>query len=71
MWQPIETAPKNRAILLYGIMEPGESGLEYKVPHVFSGYWDPLDEAWCSHGSTWLGPFYTTTHWQELPGGPT
>ena len=68
-WEPIATAPKDRRILMFGQMR-GIPGLTTDGPEVFSGYWDDIDSAWCGSGSTADGPFYTPTHWQELPARP-
>lgn len=71
-WQPIETAPKDRRILLYGHIDPNApfDGLIWTAPRPFSGYWDEIDEAWCCDGSTWKGPFMKVTHWMPLPEPP-
>lgn len=68
-WRPIKSAPRDRRILLYGQMRPCEL-LHSNGPEVFSGYWDDIDSAWCCSGSTYHGPFYTPTHWMELPDPP-
>jgi hypothetical protein len=57
------------AVLLYGEQEPFEA-LNARGTFAFSGYWDPIDGSWCSSGSTWLGPFYTASHWMPLPKPP-
>ena len=69
-WEPIDTAPKDRRILMFGKMRAMMGGLRTDGPEVFSGYWDDIDSAWCGSGSTADGPFYTPTHWQELPSRP-
>jgi len=72
-WRPIETAPKDGGahILLYGSCTQQTQDLQLpKLPIAFSGYWDTLDEAWCSTASTWLGPFFDPTHWMPLPEPP-
>lgn len=70
-WQPIETAPKNKHVLLFGAQrEPFNCGVHYYDPLVFSGYWDDIDGAWCSSGSTAGGPFFHATHWMPLPPPP-
>lgn len=68
-WQPIETAPKDRHVLLFGKQNP-MSVLRTDGSLVFTGYWDAMDDAWCSSGSTWEGPFYEPTHWMPLPVPP-
>jgi hypothetical protein len=70
-WNPIETAPKDRSLLLFGEMKPFDGLIGLDGPIIFTGYWDSIDEAWCSSGSTWLGPFYRPTHWQPLPARPS
>jgi hypothetical protein len=71
-WQPIETAPKDRPILLCVIGY---------LP--CTGRWWPLDKCWTSFD--WDGHFetdeelsayvngtsYEPTHWQPLPPGPS
>jgi hypothetical protein len=69
-WQPIETAPKNDRLLLFGQLRQPFEGLRVNGPEVFSGYWDDIDSAWCGSGSTANGPFYNATHWQPLPAPP-
>ncbi len=71
-WQPIITAPKNEVVLLYGKIDPSTDFelLTWKKDSIFSGYWDLIDEAWVTSGSTWEGPFMVCTHWQPLPEAP-
>lgn len=71
-WQPIETAPKDRPLLLYGFIDPETNFnlLIWTAPAVFSGEFDSIDEAWVPHGGTWEGPFMTVTHWMPLPEPP-
>lgn len=69
-WRPIETAPRNRSVLLFGKMRPHEMFGSTEKLMVFSGYWDEIDTAWCSTGSTWTGPFFEPTHWMPLPLPP-
>lgn len=71
-WQPIETAPKGPAILLFGRIDPENphDALIWDKPCVFSGYWSQLDDAWCTSGSTWTGPFMCASHWMPLPSPP-
>ena len=68
-WQPIKSAPKDRRLLLFGLMCQHE-GLRIDGPEVFTGYWDNIDSAWCGSGSTVEGPFYVPTHWRPLPDPP-
>ena len=73
-WQPIETAPKDAVVLLFGLLVPHaddrhlHSALDQ--PKRFTGYWDEIDDAWCPVGSTWTGPWIEPTHWMPLPGPP-
>lgn len=70
-WQPIETAPKDRSVLLYEpiggwwLPEP-RPGV---VPHIWVGNWwkgDTLNRA------QWNGAMYSApTHWMPLPAPPT
>lgn len=69
-WRPISSAPKDAYVMLYGPQIPNTGGVSFSGPLVFSGYWDPLDEAWCAHGSDWAGPWFRPTHWAELPSKP-
>lgn len=69
-WQPIETAPREGAsVLLFGTQRPHDM-ITYEGPQVFTGYFDPIDEACCATGSIWTGPFYDPTHWMPLPAPP-
>ena len=71
-WQPIETAPKDQSVLLYGKSDDTfTSEVSFPHPVVFSGYWCSLDGAWCTTGSSWVGPFMKPTHWQPLPEPPS
>lgn len=69
-WKPIETAPKDAAVLLFGKTAPEERMVICSKPVVFSGYWSRLDESWCASGSHWDGPFFEPTHWMPLPEPP-
>lgn len=69
-WQSIETAPKDMQILLFGSQTKHDSGVRFKGDFVFSGYWDDIDSAWCSTGSTERGPWFNPSHWMPLPLGP-
>jgi hypothetical protein len=70
-WRDIETAPKDgAAVLLFG--KPEENGgVTWSARVVLSGYWDRMDEAWCSTTADWTGPFVDlVTHWMPLPEPP-
>lgn len=69
-WLPIETAPKDEPVLLFGMTVPGSKMVRFKKPVVFSGYWSDIDGIWCAHGSHWNGPFFEPTHWMPLPEPP-
>jgi len=69
-WQDMKTAPYDGThILIYGQQKPHDM-INVVGPIVFSGYWDTLDQAWVSTGSTWAGPFYEAWKWLPLPDGP-
>lgn len=71
VWQGIATAPKDGThIMIFAQLRPNDF-LECDRPQVLSGYWDEIDGAWCSTGSTFHGPFYDPTHWMPLPPPPT
>lgn len=71
-WQPIETAPKDINILLFGMIDPDTTFelLRWVEPIVFSGRWDAIDEYFVPSGGTWEGPFMRCTHWAHLPEPP-
>ena len=75
MWQPIETAPKCKPILLYGKLRPHPDDQElyahWDMLCRAVGFWDDIDEDWCPVGSTWKGPWLEPTHWMPLPPPPT
>lgn len=63
-WQPIETAPKDREILL------AREGDFFHEGYVARGWWMshpllPDDGEWAIVGGKW-----TPTHWRELPKAP-
>lgn len=65
-WQPIETAPKDgTAVLLYAAVPP-----RMAVPIVMPGFFDEMDDVWCSTLDTVDSPFVDPTHWQPLPPPP-
>lgn len=73
-WRDIESAPKDKHVLLFGLLDVLESnrqlygGLHH--PTIASGYWDEIDEAWSVVGGTWEGPWIKATHWTDLPDKP-
>ena len=74
VWQPIETAPKDQPLLLFGLLEVLESDRQLHanldVPRRAAGYWDEIDGAWSVQGGTWEGPWIAATHWMPLPAPP-
>ena len=68
-WQPIESAPKDQHVLLFATVPPTDS-LDMGGPVILSGYWDAMDDAWCSTLATVFGPFVDPTHWMPLPPPP-
>lgn len=73
-WRPIETAPKDALLLLWGTLEPHPEDKDLyanlDVPRRVVGSWCDIDEAWSVAGSTWLGPWFKPTHWRPLPPPP-
>jgi len=68
-WRPIETAPKDRGILVYGKPEDIE-GVRFLSNGVHAAYWDDIDSRFCLKGATWMGPFIDPICWQEEPYAP-
>jgi hypothetical protein len=69
-WRPMKSAPMDgTCVQLFGTMRENEH-LQWPTPQVFSGYWDAIDEAWCSNASRWDGPFFDPIMWQPLPAPP-
>lgn len=73
-WQPIETAPRDRVIMLYGplIVLPDNRELYGDLSRAVrvTGYWDSVDDEWSVVGGTWEGPWIAATLWQEAPDAP-
>ena len=73
-WQPIETAPRDRLILLFGLLDPHPDDRELygslDRPTRVAGSWCELDEAWCPMGATWTGPWFKPSYWMPLPPPP-
>jgi hypothetical protein len=68
-WQDISSAPKDRAILVYG--KPTDTDeVHFTAPGVHAAYWDPIDSSFCLKGATWLGPFIKPLCWMEEPAAP-
>lgn len=75
-WKPIETAPKDRVILLWGAIVPHKDDRElyhYAAlvePTLHVGHWDAVDGEWCSSVSTYKGPWIAPLAWQPAPDIP-
>lgn len=69
-WKPIETAPHDGTFILLFCTQMKHHEVKMGGKLVVSGYWDAIDQAWCSHGSTWEGPFYEADQWMPLPAPP-
>jgi len=59
-WQPIETAPKDCELLLYGEYTSGAKGL-------VQGAWN---HGGAMFGPHWMGGIIRPTHWMPLPSPP-
>lgn len=69
-WFPIESAPRDEVILLFGPIGHGRSPEHPRGPIRAVGYWDVIDGAWAYTNTTWCGPFADPTHWMPLPLPP-
>ena len=70
IWQPIETAPKDGSdVLLFAHIPPTEF-LGFNEPQIVTGYFDKMDDGWCTTVPTVFGIFVTPTHWMPLPPAP-
>lgn len=65
-WQPIETAPKDRKILLAGNYWRGEEN-RFSFAHI--GMYNPITCRWEAMWAGWFG--VRPTHWMPLPDLPT
>lgn len=63
-WRPIEEAPRNRAVLMWGTYWNGRD--TFQRPMV--GGWNPHDDRWVIYGEMRFG--VRPTHWMELPPPP-
>jgi hypothetical protein len=64
-WQPIETAPKDKEILLYIVDEDGDA-------QIVSGCWEPeteTDEAYWATSGGWREA-ESAIYWAEIPPLP-
>lgn len=78
MWQPIETAPKNKWIM--GLVDPddydfhwdyGASDYDLPPPVMMAVIWHEDDDCWRAYSKD--GGYYgavDVTHWQPLPEPP-
>lgn len=64
-----QAPPKDKLILLFGELTHTK-GFNVNGPVVTSGYWDEIDQAFCTTASNFTGPFVIVTHWQHLPNPP-
>lgn len=63
-WQPIETAPKDRPLILLGY----EPNIRMKmIPHVHGGRWNDDRQAW---DSGFVSGYTMITHWIPMPPLP-
>ena len=62
-WKPIETAPKDRKVLLWGKYWSDEMGF---FPHPLIGMWSQNQDRWETNFNCGCRP----THWTELPAAP-
>ena len=73
-WQPIQTAPKDGTILVFGkptaLVINGDTLVSFNKPAAYTAAWDEIDDAFCVSGGSWLGPFIEPTHWMLLPEPP-
>lgn len=68
-WQSMESAPKDRCILVWG--QPTDMpNTRFLKPGVHAAYWDPIDQSFCLKGADWTGPFIEPVCWQEEPAPP-
>lgn len=69
-WQPIETAPKDRDVWLFGLAEIWHGSTPFECQA--QGGWDPEEWRWMTttfddRGQIlWIAP----THWMPLPAPP-
>jgi hypothetical protein len=80
-WMPIETAPRDRAVLLW-VSDFAEGDHWEELPNVVVGRWYDFDERhpewahWRTDVLDWaVGEMptntrVTATHWREVPAGP-
>ncbi len=71
-WQDISTAPKDGTpILIFGRIEDHPKGMiRFLRNGIYTGYYEPMDSAFCVSAATWTGAFIEATHWMPLPSPP-
>jgi len=74
IWCKGESAPKDRAIVVYGTPE-GEYGSSRQNTAfwplgIYLAQYDDCDDAFCLKGGGWLGPFIKPIAWAEEPESP-
>lgn len=71
-WQPIETAPKDRDILLSDGSGPHEGKWMTSVmlQYTWIGYVPPDGWYWAGYGKKPVGPIYAK-YWMPMPAPPT
>lgn len=62
--------PKDRTILIYGILRTINHGVWSHIPHHYTAYWDHVGKDFYVTGGTWQGPFVTPLFWKDLPKDP-
>ncbi len=68
-WQPIETAPKMKTLLLFAVTDIDEAGA-VKNWKMATGFWHTGHEAWEWEGNILAAWEVAPTHWQPLPAPP-
>lgn len=70
MWQPIETAPKMRNIILFAVTDAAEDG-RIRNWKMDTGYWSQGHKGWVWSGYEVRSYMIQPTHWMPLPEPPT
>lgn len=66
-WQPIETAPKDKTVILLGLPKVGALK-EEDARRVYEGRWNEIQETFTSVNGFIL--LSVATHWMPLPEPP-
>ncbi len=76
-WQPIETAPKMKTVLLFAVTEIDPSTKAVRNWKMDSGFWHtgyeddaPVMSPWCWEGRQLRAMDVQPTHWMPLPEPP-